>query len=132
MDIYSYADSIGTDAYNKALSLRRAQSVRTYLAGTGIAESRMNAKAFGERMPARPNSIRGIDYPTGRQLNRRTEFVIVQEDPTRRIIFKSNQPGTIDAQQKNLMVPEQQDDNTADPESNYGEPGSRVNKDQNP
>ena len=65
-------------------------------------------------MPAKPNSIRGIDYPTGRQMNRRTEFVIVQEDPTRRIIFKSNQPGTIDAQQKNLMVPEQADDNTPD------------------
>ena len=132
VDIYSYADSIGTDVYNKALSLRRAQSVRTYLSSVGISEGRMNAKAFGERMPAKPNSIRGIDYPTGRQLNRRTEFVIVQEDPTRRIIFKSNEPGTIDAQQKNLLVPEQADDNTPDAESGYGEPGSRVNKEQNP
>lgn len=129
VDIYSYADSIGSDAYNKALSLRRAQSVRTYLASQGIAENRMNAKAFGERRPKAPNSIRGVDYPVGRQINRRTEFVIIMEDPTRRIIFKSDMPGDIDAQ-KNLRVDEQQDDaDGPDNESNYGNPGSRVNRD---
>ena len=93
----------------------------------------MIAKAFGERMPDAPNSIRGIDYPVGRQLNRRTEFRIIMEDPTRRIIFNSTKPGDIDAQMKNLKVPEQADDNEpSDPESNYGAPGSRVNKDDNP
>lgn len=132
VDIYSYADSIGTDAYNKALSLRRAESVRTYLAGNGIEGNRMKARAFGERLPAARNSINGVDYAQGRQLNRRTEFVIVQEDPTRRIIFKSSMPGDINSQEKNLAVPEQNDDNEpGDPESGYGAPGSRVNNEQN-
>jgi outer membrane protein OmpA-like peptidoglycan-associated protein len=134
VDIYSFADSIGNDEYNKALTLRRAQNVRRYLSSQGVAESRMNAKAFGERMPVKPNSVNRVDQPVNRQQNRRTEFVIVQEDPTRRIIFKSSEPGTIDAQEKNLKVQEQSDDNTGDDsDSKYGEPGSRVNKkEQNP
>ncbi len=131
VEIYSFADSIGTDAYNKDLSLRRAKSVRTYLSSQGISEARMIAKAFGERRPVAPNSIRGVDYAPGRQMNRRTEFVIVQEDPTRRIIFNSKQPGDIDAQQKNLQVQPNEDEGS-DPESNYGNPGSRVGEDQNP
>jgi hypothetical protein len=107
--------------------------VLNYLVSAGVPESRMNAKALGERMPASPNSIRSVDYAPGRQRNRRTEFEIIQEDPTRRIIFKSSEPGDIDAQMKNLRVPEQQDDNSpADPESSYGEPGSRVNREGNP
>ncbi len=131
VEIYSFADSIGTNEYNKALSLRRAQSVRTYLSSQGITENRMIAKAFGERMPAAPNSrANGIDYPLGRAINRRTEFRIVMEDPTRRIIFKSSMPGDINAQSKNLQVPEQGEENDgADPESNMGNPGSRVNRD---
>lgn len=132
VDIYSYADSIGNDKYNQELSLRRAKNVRSYLSSQGISESRMNAKAFGERLPAQPNSREGRDLPVNRQQNRRTQFVIVQEDPTRRIIFDSAKPGTIDAQQKNLRVEEQPDDNSTDSDSKYGEPGSRVNRDQNP
>ena len=133
VEIYSFTDSIGTDAYNKGLSLRRAQSVRTYLSSQGIPENRMIAKAFGERLPAARNSKNGIDYPTGRQINRRTEFRIVMEDPTRRIIFRSDKAGTIDSQSKNLQQTEQPDDNEpADPESELGAPGSRVNREQNP
>ena len=132
VDIFSYCDSIGSDKYNKDLSLRRAQSVRTYLVNAGIPDNRMRARGFGERRPAQPNSHDGIDYPVGRQLNRRTEFLIIKEDPTRRIIFKSAEAGTIDSQSKNLEVPEQPDDADNDSESGYGQPGSRVNKSQNP
>ena len=59
----------------------------------GMPQNRMIAKAFGEKMPVKPNEVNGVDYPEGRQLNRRTEFRIVQEDPTRRIIFNSAKPG---------------------------------------
>ncbi len=131
VEIYAFADSIGTNEYNKSLSLRRAQSVRTYLGTQGIGDSRMIAKAFGERMPAAPNSYSsGKDNPTGRQYNRRTEFRIIQEDPTRRIIFNSSKPGNINSQQQNLRQNEQADDGEpADPESNFGNPGTRVNRD---
>jgi outer membrane protein OmpA-like peptidoglycan-associated protein len=129
VEIYSFADAMGTDAYNKALSLRRAQSVRTYLISQGIEDRRMIAKAFGERMPAAPNEIGRKDFPQGRQLNRRTEFRIVQEDPTRRIIYNSAKKGTIDSQE-NLKLNELPEETEApDQESNMGNPGSRVNKD---
>lgn len=130
VEIYSFADAMGTDDYNKALSLRRAQSVRNYLTGQGIEESRLIAKAFGERMPVAPNFFGNKDNPAGRQLNRRTEFRIIQEDPTRRIIYNSAKKGTIGSQETNLQLQEQGDDNEPnDSESDYGNPGSRVNKD---
>jgi outer membrane protein OmpA-like peptidoglycan-associated protein len=130
VEIYSFADAMGTDNYNKALSLRRAQSVRTYLVSQGVTEGRMIAKAFGERMPAAPNAMGNKDYPQGRQLNRRTEFRIVKEDPTRRIIYNSAKQGTLGSQEKNLELNEQPDDaEPADQESKMGEQGSRVNKD---
>jgi hypothetical protein len=130
VEIYSFADAMGTDDYNKALSLRRAQSVRNYLTGQGIEESRLIAKAFGERMPVAPNFFGNKDNPAGRQLYRRTEFRIIQEDPTRRIIYNSAKKGTIGSQETNLQLQEQGDDNEPnDSESDYGNPGSRVNKD---
>lgn len=130
VEIYSFTDGKGTDDYNQGLSLRRAESVRKYLTSQGIDDSRLVAKAFGKKMPAAPNFFDGKDNPDGRQLNRRTEFRIVQEDPTRRIIYNSAKKGTIGSQEANLQVPEQGDDNEpGDSESNYGEPGSRVNKD---
>jgi outer membrane protein OmpA-like peptidoglycan-associated protein len=133
VEIYSHADAMGTNEYNKALSLRRAQSVRSYLVGQGIEERRMVARAQGESNPVAPNTRNGRDNAAGRQQNRRTEFRIIQEDPTRRIIFRSDRPGTIDSQEKNLQIEEQSDDaDGSDTESNYGNPGSRVNRDQNP
>ncbi len=133
VEIYSFADSIGSDTYNKDLSLRRAQSVRSYLSGNGVSENRMIAKAFGERLPAKRNSVNGRDLPVNRQQNRRTEFRIIQEDPSRHVIFNSKFPGTIGSQSTNLKINEQPDETEApDAESGYGEPGSRVNKDQNP
>ena len=134
VEVFSFADSKGSPEYNKDLSLRRAQSVINYMIQSGVAESRMLAKALGESHPAAPNTTRnGNDNPAGRALNRRTEFRIVKDEPTRRVIFNSAQPGTIDSQEKNLRVDESyNDDEPSDKESESGRPGSRVNKDQNP
>jgi outer membrane protein OmpA-like peptidoglycan-associated protein len=133
VNIYSFTDSVGNDKYNKDLSLRRANAVRSYLVNNGVDGSRMVARARGKNDPAAPNSRRnGADNAPGRQANRRTEFEIVKEDPNRRIIFRSKFPGTIDAQESNLRLQPQADDNEpADQESSKGEPGSRMN-DQNP
>lgn len=132
VEIYAYTDGKGTPAYNKDLSLRRAQSVRTYLSQNGVQGDRMIAKAFGETRPVQPNTTpSGNDNPRGRQLNRRTEFRIVVDDPQRRILFNSALPGNID-QQKNLMQNENgnDDEDGNDNESDAGRPGSRVNRDR--
>ena len=129
VEIYSFADAKGTDAYNKKLSERRAQSVKDYLVNNGIEGERMIVKGLGETNPAAPNTTAGgADNPIGRQLNRRTEFRIVTDVPTRRIIFNSAKPGSLDEQQRNLEIDENMnDDSESDFDSDFGDPGSRVN-----
>lgn len=106
VEIYSFTDGKGTDKYNDELSQRRAQSVLDYLEKKEVDKSRMIAKGFGKRMPAAPNTLHGKDDPSGRQLNRRTEFRIVSDVPTRRIIYNSAKPGSLDQQEKNLQINE--------------------------
>lgn len=132
VEVYSYTDGKGTDRYNKDLSERRAQAVIDYLVNSGgIEAERMIAKGFGKTNPAQPNTTAsGADNPTGRQLNRRTEFRIVTDVPTRRVIFNSAEPGSIDQQQKNLQMDENMNSDEGtdfDDESDFGNPGSRVN-----
>lgn len=64
-----HTDSVGSDAYNKDLSQRRADSVKEYLASRGISESRMQATGYGEEQPIASNSTR-----EGRAENRRVEL----------------------------------------------------------
>lgn len=77
VEIDGYTDSIGTDEYNQALSERRAQTVKSWLAAHGyVAESTM-IKGFGKKQPIAPNSNPdGSDDPKGRQRNRRVEIVL--------------------------------------------------------
>ncbi|MCG5510721.1 OmpA family protein [Ectothiorhodospira lacustris] len=46
-----HADERGTEAYNDALSLRRAHAVQAYLQGRGIAADRIETRAFGQSWP---------------------------------------------------------------------------------
>jgi outer membrane protein OmpA-like peptidoglycan-associated protein len=130
VEIYSFADAKGSDNYNRNLSIRRAESVMKYLDNAGIDRSRMITKGFGESMPVASNEVNGKDNPVGRQLNRRTEFRIVTDVPTRRVLYNSAKPGSMDDQAKNLQVDENmnEDDTTPDAEGNIGAPGSRVNQ----
>jgi outer membrane protein OmpA-like peptidoglycan-associated protein len=50
--VYGHTDLVGSNAYNKALGLRRAQAVVSFFAGQGISRSRLEALAsFGETRP---------------------------------------------------------------------------------
>ncbi len=127
-EVYSFADAKGTDEYNRKLSERRAQAVIDYLVNAGIEASRLESKGFGESLPAAPNTSNGKDNPVGRQLNRRTEFRIVTDVPTRRILFNSAKPGSMDEQQKNLQINENlNDEEDATPNEGFAEPGGKVN-----
>jgi outer membrane protein OmpA-like peptidoglycan-associated protein len=75
IEIQGHTDSRGTDEYNMALSLRRANAVRDYLASQGIAATRMTTRGFGESAPAYSN-----DTPEGMAQNRRVEFLITAND----------------------------------------------------
>jgi outer membrane protein OmpA-like peptidoglycan-associated protein len=64
-----HTDSVGTDAYNMKLSRRRANAVRDYLVGHGIAASRIRTEGFGESRPVASNAT-----ADGRAQNRRVEL----------------------------------------------------------
>jgi len=49
--VTGHADRIGTDAYNMALSQRRADAVKEYLVAQGVDKSRIETAAKGEAEP---------------------------------------------------------------------------------
>ena len=67
-----HTDSIGSEAYNQGLSERRANSVKQYLVGKGIAADRIYTEGKGELSPVASNATR-----EGRAQNRRVEIEIV-------------------------------------------------------
>lgn len=71
VDIIGHTDSIGTEAYNQDLSMRRAQSVADYMVSHGISRSRLSVSGRGESDPVATNETKA-----GRAENRRVEFVV--------------------------------------------------------
>lgn len=64
--VYGHTDLVGSNAYNKALGLRRAQAVVSYFASQGISRSRLEALAsYGETRPV-------VATPGPEERNRRT------------------------------------------------------------
>ena len=55
--IAGHTDSTASDAYNKGLSQRRAESIRSYLISNfGIKAERLDAKGYGESFPIADNA----------------------------------------------------------------------------
>ncbi|WP_048920255.1 OmpA family protein [Rufibacter radiotolerans] len=68
--ISGHADHIGSNEYNQELSVRRAESAKSYFTNTkGIASDRVITEGFGEERPIAPNTTN-----SGRAKNRRAEF----------------------------------------------------------
>jgi len=73
VSIEGHTSSEGPAEYNRSLSQRRAEAVRTYLNGKGVEAERMVAKGYGEDRPVATNSTEA-----GRKANRRVEFITRQ------------------------------------------------------
>lgn len=79
IEVAGHTDSIADNEYNLKLSLDRAEAVLNYLVMQGIDEEQLIKKGYGEDRPAAPNTNPdGTDNPEGRQLNRRTEFEVIE------------------------------------------------------
>ncbi len=75
VQVLGHTDSIGSDDYNARLSDRRAQSVADYLRSRGISSDRLESVGLGEQRPIAANTS-----PTGRTLNRRVEFMVLNPE----------------------------------------------------
>ncbi len=74
--VVGHTDSIGSDAANDVLSLRRAESVQRWLVEAGIPPAVITVEGQGKRQPLVPNTLpNGADSPEGRMRNRRVELI---------------------------------------------------------
>ncbi len=67
-----HTDSVGGDAYNQKLSVRRAEAVKAYLVTKGIEKNRVYTEGKGEKQPVADNKT-----AEGRAKNRRVEIEVV-------------------------------------------------------
>ncbi|WP_370682201.1 outer membrane protein OmpA [Comamonas sp. GB3 AK4-5] len=67
-----HTDSVGSDAYNQKLSVRRAEAVKAYLVSKGIAKDRVYTEGKGKKQPVADNKTKD-----GRAKNRRVEIEVV-------------------------------------------------------
>jgi OmpA-OmpF porin, OOP family len=67
-----HTDSVGSDAYNQRLSVRRAEAVKAYLVSKGIEKNRVYTEGKGEKQPVADNKT-----AEGRAKNRRVEIEVV-------------------------------------------------------
>ena len=67
-----HTDSVGTDAYNQKLSVRRAEAVKAYLVSKGIEKNGVYTEGKGEKQPVADNKTK-----EGRAKNRRVEIEVV-------------------------------------------------------
>jgi OOP family OmpA-OmpF porin len=67
-----HTDSVGSNAYNQKLSLRRSEAVKAYLVSKGIEKTRIYTEGKGENQPVADNKTKD-----GRAKNRRVEIEVV-------------------------------------------------------
>lgn len=78
VSIEGHTDGKGTDAYNNALSEKRAASVKAWLAANAdVNATKISTKGLGKTKPVAPNAKPdGSDDAEGRAKNRRVEVVV--------------------------------------------------------
>jgi OOP family OmpA-OmpF porin len=67
-----HTDSVGSEAYNQKLSVRRAEAVKAYLVTKGVEKNRIYTEGKGEKQPVASNKT-----AEGRTKNRRVEIEVV-------------------------------------------------------
>ena len=80
-----HADSIGSDAYNQRLSVRRAESIKAYLVSKGIEPNRIYTEGKGEKQPVTGAKCQkmGKEHRTNKKLveclqpDRRVEIEVI-------------------------------------------------------
>lgn len=74
IEIRGHTDNVGNDQFNLKLSKRRADKVKEYLVKSGITDTKVKTKGYGESKPVDSNKT-----AEGRAKNRRVEFFILKK-----------------------------------------------------
>lgn len=79
LQIIGYTDAKGSTAYNKNLSVKRAEAVKTWLQAKGL-KNTIVVEGKGAENPVAPNTKpNGSDNPEGRAKNRRVEIKTITQ-----------------------------------------------------
>lgn len=76
VEVQGHTDDNGTEEYNLKLSQQRADAVLEWLVAAGVPREKLVAKGYGFERPLGDNRVK-----TGRQKNRRVQFMIVKRKP---------------------------------------------------
>ncbi|TWD40959.1 OOP family OmpA-OmpF porin [Vibrio crassostreae] len=71
VDVIGYTDNSGSSTFNKELSMKRAESISSFLVENGIKPERISVSGVGEANPVKSN-----DTLEGRKANRRVEITV--------------------------------------------------------
>jgi outer membrane protein OmpA-like peptidoglycan-associated protein len=71
IDITGYTDAVGTESYNLALGISRAESIKSYFVRQGVPAEKIMTHSLGESTPVADNTT-----PQGRAENRRSEITV--------------------------------------------------------
>ena len=88
VEISGHTDSTGTVERNLVLSKERAEAVKLYLSGRGIAADRIETRGVGPNEPVADNATK-----VGRTLNRRIEFKLIQKPEASDAALPAPAPG---------------------------------------
>ncbi|WP_437728623.1 OmpA family protein [Sorangium sp. So ce861] len=73
VEVQGHTDDSGTEEYNLRLSQQRADAVLSWLVAAGVPREKLVARGYGFEQPLGDNRVK-----TGRQKNRRVQFVIIK------------------------------------------------------
>ena len=73
VELTGHTDAIGSESYNRRLSVNRAISAEEFLKQAGLAQERVYTQGKGEAEPVATN-----DTPEGRRQNRRVTIMVVK------------------------------------------------------
>ena len=74
LEVVGFTDYLGTNEYNKTLSMKRAEAVKAYLLQQGVSASQVTTKGLGENNFKAENESR-----EGRFQNRRVELLLYEQ-----------------------------------------------------
>ncbi|NBA84334.1 OmpA family protein [Emticicia sp. CRIBPO] len=85
VQVSGHTDNTGSKAFNDKLSKERAHQVANFMNRFGVEESRLFYEGYGEKIPGFTNKTL-----TGRDRNRRVDFVIIPSNAMREEVAKNN------------------------------------------